>query len=210
MSNKRDNKKNTSRKVANNKTGSMLKLDNDIEIPAMRTSMKDSKCLNINDIDLNKITVPEARMFMKKNNLYKYYIFYEDVCKYTPLNICFSKTLAGYYNECRDEDGKYDGDVSKRVNFVISDDLVDKINDIFNHIEEKLGIALEDPIYKSQFNHYLKTKIYKRTCFKKKGCEGDHIVPNRNKYDCKPLLQIQSIYYSQDDKNIFFIILKYG
>ena len=57
----------------------------------------------------------------------------------------------------------------KKMTFVIGDDLVDKINDIFNHIEEILGLALEDPIYKSQFNHYLKTKIYKRTCFKKKG-----------------------------------------
>ena len=205
MSNKRDNKKNTSKKVAKNKTGSMLKLDNDVEIPAMSIFMKDSKCLNINDIDLNKIRVPEARIFMKKNNLYKHYIFYEDVCKYIPLNICFNKMLAGYYNEYSDGHGKCDGDVSKKVTFVIGDDLVDKINDIFNHIEEILGLALEDPIYKSQFNHYLKTKIYKRTCFKKKGCEGDHILPNKNtKYECKPLLQILSIYYSQEDKKHIF------
>ena len=125
--------------------------------------------------------------------------------KNIPLNICFSKTLAGYYSKYHDEDGKYDGDVSKRMNFVISDDLVDKINDIFNNIEEKLDIALEDPIYKSEFNQYLKTKIYKTTCFNKKGCNDDHIVPNKNtKYECKPLLQIQSIYYTQEDKKAIF------
>ena len=143
MSNKRDNKKNTSKKVDKNKTISKLKLDNDVEIPAMTIFMKDSKYFDINNIDINKIRVSEARVFMKKKNLYKHYIFYEDVGKYIPLNIYFSKTLAGYYNEYRDEDGKYDGDVSKRMNFVISDDLVDRVNDVFNHIEEKLGIALQ-------------------------------------------------------------------
>ena len=110
MSNKRDNKTNASKKVDKNKTISNLKLDNDVD-----------------DIDINKIRVSEARAFMKKNNLYKHYIFYEDVGKYIPLDICFSKTLAGYYNEYCDEDGKYDRDVSKRMNFVISDDLVDRV-----------------------------------------------------------------------------------
>ena len=76
--------------------------------------------------------------------MYKHYIFYEDAGKYIPLNICFSKTLAGCYNEYPDEDGKYDGNVSKKMNFVISDDLVDRINDIFRHIEEKLDIALQE------------------------------------------------------------------
>ena len=33
--------------------------------------MKDSKYFNINDIDINKIRVSEAKVFMKKNNLYK-------------------------------------------------------------------------------------------------------------------------------------------
>ena len=134
----------------------------------MTVFMKDSKYFHINNIDINKIGVSQARVFMKKDNLFKHYIFYEDAGKYAPLNICFSKTLAGYYNEYRNEDGKYDGEVSKRMNFMISDDLVDKTNDIFNNIEEKLGIALENPIYKGEFNYYLKTKIYKRTKFNKK------------------------------------------
>ena len=55
MSNKRDNKKNTSKKVTENKIISMLKLDNNVEIPAMTIFMKDSKYFNVNDIDINKI-----------------------------------------------------------------------------------------------------------------------------------------------------------
>ena len=66
--------------------------------------MKDSKCFNINDIDINKVRVSEAKVFMRENNSYKHYIFYEDGDKYNSLNICFSKTLAAYYNECGDVD----------------------------------------------------------------------------------------------------------
>ena len=47
-------------------------------------------------------------------------------------------------------------------------------------------------------DRYLKTNVYKKTRFNKKGCRDIHIVPNKNtKYECKPLLQIQSIYYPQ-------------
>ena len=74
---------------------------------------------------------------MKENKSYKYYIFYEDGDKYLPLNICFNKTLAGYYNEHTNEDEKGAGSVSKTMNFVIEsinddDDLVYKINDFFS------------------------------------------------------------------------------
>ena len=81
---------------------------------------------------------------MKENNSYKYYIFYEDGDKDIPMNICFSKTLAGYYNEYFDEDGTYGGNVSKTMNFVIGDDidLLDKIVNIFDYIGEKLKIDL--------------------------------------------------------------------
>ena len=112
--------------------------------------MKDSKYFNINDIDINKIRVSNAKLFMRENKLYKYYIFYEDDDKCIPLNICFSKTLAGYYNEYTNEDGKYDESVSKSMNFVINDDddLIDRINDIFKHTEEKLDIACKNAIIK--------------------------------------------------------------
>ena len=54
-------------------------------------------------------------------------------------------------------------------------------------------------------NRYLKTKVYKRTHFNKKRFKDIHIVPNKNtKYKCKPLLQIQFIYYAQEDKKDIF------
>ena len=42
---------------------------------------------------------------------------------------------------------------------MISDDLVDKINDIFKHIEEKLNIGLKEWFNKNEFNYYLKAKV---------------------------------------------------
>ena len=143
---------------------------------------------------------------MKENCSYKYYIFYEDDDKYIPLIICFSKTLAGYYHEYTNENEKYVQSISKPMNFVVDDDdLIDRINDIFKHIEEKLEIASQQCFYQSRMNRYLKTKLYKRTCFNKKGCRNIHIVPNKNtKYECKPSLQIQSIYYAQEDKKDIF------
>ena len=52
--------------------------------------------------------------------------------------------LAGYYHEYTNENGKYVESVSKSMKFVIDDDddLIDRINDIFKHIEEKLDITL--------------------------------------------------------------------
>ena len=69
----------------------MLKLDNDAKIPAMTIFMEDLKYFNINDIDINKIRVSEAKVFMRKYNLYKHYIFYEDEGKYISLNIYLVK-----------------------------------------------------------------------------------------------------------------------
>ena len=75
------------------------------------------------------------------------------------------------------------------MNFVIEDDLAYKIIDIFEYTEKKLEIALNEFFYQSGGSCYLKTKVYKRTRFNKKGCGGTHIVPDKNtKYEFKPLL----------------------
>ena len=141
MSNKREKKKKATKKVAKNKHINTLKLDNDVGIPTMAIFMKDSRYFNIINIDINKVN---AKPFMKESNSYNYYIFYKDDDKYIPLNICFSKMLAGYYHEYTNENGKYVESVSKSMKFVIDDDddLIDRINDIFKHIEEKLDITL--------------------------------------------------------------------
>ena len=91
------------------------------------------------------------------------------------------------------------------MNFVLDDDSVDKIISIFECIEKKIKIGMNNYFYESGENTYLKTKTYRRTCFNKKGCKDTNIVvPDKNiKYECKPLLQIQSIYYVfEDNKDI--------
>ena len=53
-----------------------LSLDNDDEIPAKTTYIKDTECFRINDVDINKIRIPEKKLYNKEHNAYKYYVFY--------------------------------------------------------------------------------------------------------------------------------------
>ena len=143
--------------------------------------MKDSKHFNINDIDINKIRVSKANLFVKEKKSYKHYILYEDDDKYS--NICFNKTLAGYFNEYANEDGKYAGNVSKTMTFVINDDadLLEIIVNIFEYLGNKLEIDLHEYFNEGSVDIYLKAKVYKRTCFNKKGCKDIHVAPNKKK-----------------------------
>ena len=139
---------------------------------------------------------------MKENNSYKYYIFYADGDKYVPLNTCFSKREAGYYNDYVDEGGKYGGNVSKTMNFVISDDdLIDRINNIFKHIEEKLDIALQECFYQSEMNCYVKIKVKDAKIIIL--YQIKILNMNANHYYKYSLFILRKI------KNIFSIILKY-
>ena len=109
------------------------------KIPAKIVYMKDnSKCLGINDIDINKIRISEKSRYSKQHNAYKYYVLYEHNNKYMPLRIIL-KDLVGYYDVYNDD---------KRMNFKINDELSDKIyqslENIFEHIEKKLDIDLND------------------------------------------------------------------
>ena len=54
---------------------------------------------------------------------------------------------AGYYYDYK-EDSKYDLKCNtKRMNFSLNNDSMDKIYDIFNYIEEKLNIDFNDFTY---------------------------------------------------------------
>ena len=89
------------------------------------------------------------------------------------------------------------------MKFLIHDnDLAYKIIDIFKYIaKKKIKIDLEEYIYCSGVDNYLGAKVYKKACFNKKGCKDFILVPDENaKDECKPLLQIQSIYYVLEDK----------
>ena len=55
MSNKREKKKNATKKTSNTRKTLMLKLDNGAEIPAETAYMKgNTKCFKINDVDIKK------------------------------------------------------------------------------------------------------------------------------------------------------------
>ena len=117
----------------------MLQLDNNDKIQAKIVYMKDnSKCFRINDIDINKIRISEKSLYSKQHNAYKYYVLCEHNNEYMPLRITL-KGLVAYYDVYIDD---------KRMNFKINDELSDKIyqrlTNIFDHIEEKLNITLND------------------------------------------------------------------
>ena len=54
--------------------------------------------------------------------------------------------VKGYYKEYKDN-GKYD---TKKMNFKLDDDLSNKVIDIFDNIEKKLGIDLDDYPYEAK------------------------------------------------------------
>ena len=91
MSNKKEKKntaKNIKKSTKNEKTLA-LKFDHGVEIPAGIVYMKDNtKCFEINDIDINKIRVSEQKLYSKQHNAYKYYVLYEhDNNKYASLTV---------------------------------------------------------------------------------------------------------------------------
>ena len=165
--------------------------------------MKDNtKCFKISDTDINKIRVSDNKLYKKEHNSYKYYVFYERDDDYIPLRIIL-KDVVGYYNDYKDnskDDAKY---TAKKMNFRISDDddLLIKFYEIFEHIEEKLGIALNKFVQGSKGEEYIKTIVSDETCFKSKD-NKTNIIPNENtKHTCRVLLKIQSVYYSMKDND---------
>ena len=75
MSNKRS-KKNTTKNNKNNKASinrkiPTLRLDNDNEIPAKTTCIKDTECFRIDGIDINKVRVSDKKLYNKEHNSYQ-------------------------------------------------------------------------------------------------------------------------------------------
>ena len=90
------------------------------------------------------------------------------------------------------------------MNFKLDDDSIDKSIGIFDCIERKLKIDLDNYLYEDKRGEeYLKTIVSNETCFKKDKDKGINTIPNENtKYNCRVLLQIQSVYYSMKNKDI--------
>ena len=77
MSNKKE-KKDTAKNTSRTKKIPVLKLDNEMKIPARIVYEKENNdCFGINDIDTNKIRISEKSLCSKQHNAYKYYVLYE-------------------------------------------------------------------------------------------------------------------------------------
>ena len=162
--------------------------------------MEDTECFEIDEIDVDKIRVSSKKLYNKEHNSYKYYVFYEDEDGYIPMKIILSDA-AGYYNDYKDN-SKYDLKCNtKRINFSLNNDSMDKIYDIFNYFEEKLNIDFNDFTYESKGEEYLKTIVSDKTLFKKDNITRI-ILNEKIKYRCNRILQMQSVYYNMKDKHI--------
>ena len=197
MSNKKE-KKDTAKNTSRTTKIRMLKLDNEKKIPVRIVFTKDnSKCFGVNDININKIRISEKSLYSKQHNAYKYYVLYGHNNEYMPLRITL-KDVVGYYDVYNDD---------KRMDFKINDELIDKIyerlSNIFEHIEEKLDIILNDFTFEKKGESYFKIKVTDETRFKehinptlKEGKvtpkESDvNFIPKENvMYSCRALLQI--------------------
>ena len=134
-------------------------------------------------------------------------MFYGQDDKYIPHKIIL-RDVVGYCNDYRDNRKYHFTYSAKRMNFELDDNSLDKIYDIFEHIEENVEIDLNYFTYESKVEEYLKRIISDETCFVKDN--KTNIIPNENtKYTCRVLLQIQSVYYSMKEKFMIFLsILK--
>ena len=69
-------------------------------------------------------------------------------------------------------------------------------------LRKQLKIDLSDFTYQNHFEEYLETKVSNETCFKKDKDNKTNIFANeKTKYDCRVLLQVQSVYYSMNNKD---------
>ena len=181
------------KKVSKDKKTVKLKLNNGVEIPAKNIYKEDLKLFNINHIDIDKIRVSDKKLYDKKHNSYKHYVFYEDGNEYIPLKIILLDVL-GYYNV-------FEAD-SKTTIFKLDNNSLEKTIDIFDRIGKILNIDLDHYLYDDDNGiTYLKTKISDVTCFRKDMKRLMKIIKIKQliKFQMKRiiiivLLQIQSVY----------------
>ena len=195
MSNKRSKKNTTkndknNRKTSKNRKIPTIRLENNAEILAKTTYIKDTKCFKINDIDIDKIRVSDKKLYNKEHNSYKYYVFYEHGDKYILLKFIL-RDVVGYYNDYKDN--------KKTMNFKVDDDSLDKIIDIFEYLEEKLKIDLNNLHMKVRAKNILKQKYLMKDALEKTK------IKKLMQFQTKILSIIVEYYYKY---NLFTIVWK--
>ena len=114
-------------------------------------------------------------------------MFYEDDNEYIPLRIILLN-VTGFYNIFKDN--------GKTMNFKLNDDSQEKIIDIFEHIGKELNIDFDHYLYESNEDVYFKAKVSDDTYFRKDKDKTINIIPReKTRYNCRIILQIQSVFY---------------
>ena len=92
------------------------------------------------------------------------------------------------------------------MNFKADDNLLEKIIDIFDYIGKILNIDLDNYMYEDKKGDtYFKTKVSDETCFRKDKVKTvDTILDEKTKYNCRVLLQIQSVYYNNNEDENYY------
>ena len=158
-----------------------------------------TRVFNINDTEIDKIRVSDKKLYIKKHDSYKHYVFYEDDNEYISLKI-FLLDVTGRYPSF--DDG------GKTMNFNLHNDLLEEFCDVFSNIEDKLGFEINDFIYDNRREPRFKTKVTDNTCFRKnKDIEENNIPWYKTDYNCKIIIKIESVFFNnKDNKNdILFI-----
>ena len=189
-------KKNTiknNKKATKDKKPATLKLGDGKTVLAKSINKETTRVFNISDIDIDKIKVSDKKLYIKKHDSCKHYVFDEYDNEYIPLKITLLD-VPGFYNIYNDN--------GKTMNFKFDDDSLEKIIDIFEHIGEKLNIDLDHYLHEDMNSHtYFKTKVSDYTGFRKNKDKTTNTISNEGTMcNCRTLLQIQSAYYNNKDK----------
>ena len=106
--------------------------------------------------------------------------------------------MHGYYNIFKGN--------SKTINFKLDDNSLEKIIDIFDNIGKILNTDLDNYMYEDKKGDtYFKTKLSDETCFIKDKDKTVNTIPDKKtKYNCRALLQIQSVYYNNNEDENYY------
>ena len=144
---------------------------------------KNKNLFNLNDIDVNKISVSKKESYGTKNSL-KYFIGYNDGAVIRPLCIIFPQTI-GYVKHF---------DSNKTMSFKISDNkLLKKYKKIWEKFGNLLNIEFDsEPVY-GDVDKYIKTKIKMYGDRVNTNFQGKKVPKENTSYKCLSLIMLDSV-----------------
>ena len=144
--------------------------------------------LKIQDIVLNKIRVSKEKFYNMQNKAYKHFILYEyNNNEFIPLLIRLPETT-GCLRVFADD---------KRMNFLCEDDeLLDKYEEIFRTISNKIGIEFSsEPTTERANGTNIKIKVHKA----KSSFYNNKLPEEDTNYTWKILIRTESVYLRPEE-----------